>query len=46
MALETSYELALIAAKNKSSYTTVESFIVHAALIIADKMLDKNMQMQ
>jgi hypothetical protein len=37
----TSYELALLAAKNKSSYTAVESLIVPGGLIITDKMLDK-----
>jgi hypothetical protein len=41
VSLETSYELALLAAKNKSPYTAVESLIVPGALIIADKMLDK-----
>jgi hypothetical protein len=41
VALETSNELALIAAKNRSSYTAVESLIVTGALIIADKILDK-----
>jgi hypothetical protein len=41
VALETSYELTLLAAKNKSPYTAVESLIVPGALIIADKMLDK-----
>jgi hypothetical protein len=41
VALETSYELALIAAKNRSSYTPIEYLIVPGALIIADKMLHK-----
>jgi hypothetical protein len=31
----------LLAAKNKSPYTAVESLIVPGALIIVDKMLDK-----
>lgn len=40
VALETSYELALLTAKKKKSYTAVEAFIIPGALIIAQKMLD------
>jgi hypothetical protein len=39
--LVTSYEIALLAAKNRSSYTAVEPLIVSVALIIADKMLER-----
>jgi hypothetical protein len=41
VALETSYELSLLAGKNKSAYTATESVIVSGALITVDKMLDK-----
>lgn len=40
VALETSYKLALLTAKNKASYAAVESLIIPGALIIANKMLD------
>jgi len=40
VALETSYGLALLAAKYKSPYNAVESLTVPGALIIAEKMLD------
>lgn len=38
--------LNMLGVKNKSLRTAVESLIVHSALIVADKMLDKNLQMQ
>jgi hypothetical protein len=41
VALETSYELVSLAAKNQASYTAVESLVVPGALITTHKMLDK-----
>ncbi|XP_064413708.1 zinc finger MYM-type protein 6-like [Latimeria chalumnae] len=39
VALETSYEIALLTARAKKAYSTMETLIIPGALIIAEKML-------